>query len=577
MDDRVSRLADDVEQLTRTVAAMQRRIAALEAALAMAGRALPDAMDDVPEMVVRRPAPVAAAREPVESAASESWFQSEMALAGRTLVALGGAYLLRALTEAGVLPVPVGIAAGLLYAAVWLVAAARARGPASAIFHTLAATLMTLPILWEASLRFRIMDPPTGAVMLGVFAAAGLVVAAGRRLEAAAWIIAGAAALMAVALGVATRGFLSYTVLLTVLGIATLWLGYLYDWLFLRWPVAALGAAMLAGVTYRGATGHEPMAVFLLQILFFSSYLGSFALRTLFLGRAVIPFEVAQSICVIVVGFGGAVYLTAATGANIGTLGLLAVAFGIAAYGVAFAFVEGRRPPRNFFFYAALGLTFVLVGAPLAAGRAAASIAFAALGVASALGSRSFSRLTLSLHCKAYLVAAAIASGLLSTATIALLGDPAEAWPVIDGAQVVAFGAIVAAAALPARHGPAAPDLLHRLPRFTLLLLVTWTAAGAFIAAIAPSAVPQAGSGLDAAPLAALRTTVLVVAALLLARARHDERFATGSWLVYPLLGAVALKLLFEDLPTGRPNTLFVALGVYGLALIVSPRLMRQR
>ena len=401
MDDRVARLAAEVEQLTRTVTAMQRRIAALEGALAIAGRSLPDAMEEVPEVLLRHTAPAVAepARQVTEPPVPAITFQSQMALSGRTLIALGGAYLLRALTEAGVLPVPIGVAAGLLYAAVWIVAAARARTPTSAIFHGLAATLIVLPILWEASLTFRIMTPPIGAVILGVFAAAGLVVAAGRRIEAIAWIVAGAAAMTAVALGIATRGFLSYTVLLTALGIATLWLGYIYDWLFLRWPVAALAAAMLAGVTYRGATGHEPMAVFLLQILFFGSYLGSFALRTLFLGRAVIPFEVAQSICVIVVGFGGAVYLTAATGANIETLGLLAIAFGVAAYGVAFAFVEGRRPPRNFFFYAALGLTFVLVGTPLAVGRTPAGVVFAVLGCASAVTSRSVSRLTVSLHC----------------------------------------------------------------------------------------------------------------------------------------------------------------------------------
>ena len=142
---------------------------------------------------------------------------------------------------------------------------------------------------------------------------------------------------------------------------------------------------------------------------------------------------------------------------------------------------------------------------------------------------------------------------------------------------MIAFAAIVLAAGLPARHGQTTLDLLHRLPRFTLLLLVTWTATGAFIAAIAPSVVPALGSGLDPGPIAALRTTVIVAAALLLARARHEERFSTGSWLVYPLLAAVALKLLFEDLPRGRPSTLFVALGVFGVALIISPRLMRQR
>jgi hypothetical protein len=42
------------------------------------------------------------------------------------------------------------------------------------------------------------------------------------------------------------------------------------------------------------------------------------------------------------------------------------------------------------------------------------------------------------------------------------------------------------------------------------------------------------------------------------------------------MLALVAIKLLAEDLPRGRPSTLFVALAVYGAALILAPRLARR-
>ncbi len=48
-----------------------------------------------------------------------------LTLVGRTFVVLGGAYLLRALTESGTLPVTVGVTLGFAYAAIWLVAADR--------------------------------------------------------------------------------------------------------------------------------------------------------------------------------------------------------------------------------------------------------------------------------------------------------------------------------------------------------------------------------------------------------------------------------------------------------------------
>src|SRR5579863_10296271 len=46
-------------------------------------------------------------------------------LLGRALLGLAGAYLLRALTESGTLPAAAGVAAGILYAILWLVWAAR--------------------------------------------------------------------------------------------------------------------------------------------------------------------------------------------------------------------------------------------------------------------------------------------------------------------------------------------------------------------------------------------------------------------------------------------------------------------
>jgi hypothetical protein len=52
--------------------------------------------------------------------------------------------------------------------------------------------------------------------------------------------------------------------------------------------------------------------------------------------------------------------------------------------------------------------------------------------------------------------------------------------------------------------------------------------------------------------------------------------FAEGAWLVYPLLALTGLKFVLEDFRVGRPGTLFLAFALYGLALIVAPRLARR-
>ena len=72
-----------------------------------------------------------------------------LSFVGRTFVALGGAYLLRALTDAAVVPLPQGTALGLAYAAGWLAMSDRAGAAnrrTSAVFHGLVATIIAVPV-----------------------------------------------------------------------------------------------------------------------------------------------------------------------------------------------------------------------------------------------------------------------------------------------------------------------------------------------------------------------------------------------------------------------------------------------
>ncbi|HEY5113807.1 MAG TPA: hypothetical protein VIJ45_06825, partial [Coriobacteriia bacterium] len=85
------------------------------------------------------------------------------------------------------------------------------------------------------------------------------------------------------------------------------------------------------------------------------------------------------------------------------------------------------------------------------------------------------------------------------------------------------------------------------------------------------------GHGADAGVVATVRTSVLAAAALALAWAGRYRRFREAAWLLYPVLVVGGLKLLVEDLPRSRPATLFIALALYGGALIVAPRLGRVR
>ena len=79
----------------------------------------------------------------------------------------------------------------------------------------------------------------------------------------------------------------------------------------------------------------------------------------------------------------------------------------------------------------------------------------------------------------------------------------------------------------------------------------------------------------DAGIVAAVRTSIVAVAAVALAALSRIPASVDLRWLVYPLFLFGALKLALEDLPNGRPSTLFVAFAFYGVALIIAPRLAR--
>jgi hypothetical protein len=70
---------------------------------------------------------------------------------------------------------------------------------------------------------------------------------------------------------------------------------------------------------------------------------------------------------------------------------------------------------------------------------------------------------------------------------------------------------------------------------------------------------------------------VLVAGVLLLAWGGRRTAWREAGWLAYPVLVAIALKIMTEDLPRSRPATLLFSFGLYGVALILVPRLRGRR
>jgi hypothetical protein len=285
-------------------------------------------------------------------------------------------------------------------------------------------------------------------------------------------------------------------------------------------------------------------------------------------------FEGVQTAAALTLGSGGAVYVAQATGFGAAALAAMNLLVGAGCYGVAFAFLtrqQGLR--RNFYFYTSLGLILVLVSMALLLTGQTAALAWATLGVLTTWLALWTHRITLNSHAAVYLLAAASASGLLTAATAAMVGPVDSSWPPMSPMALVVLSGVAACWAIPMPH--AGTSLVGRLPRLLIAIVLVWSAGGWLIGVIAPAWAGAPGHAADAGVIATVRTSVLAAAALALAWAGRSERFREASWLLYPMLAAGGLKLLVEDLPRSRPATLFIALALYGGALIVAPRLAR--
>jgi len=564
MADRLEELQSAVGELTAELRRLETRVRVLE------GRAV-------------APVRAAASAAPTPVRGEVPMPRSTVALLGRSLLVLAGAYLARALTEGGVVPAAVGVALGLAYAAFWLQQAdreARAGRRESAVFHALAGSLIAFPLVWETTARFGLLGPRAAALALVVFFAAGLAVAWRQGLALVAWATAGLALATAMALLVATKDLVAAFAALLAVAAGLEWLAYHERWLALRWgaalvldAVAFLLAALVArpeGLPDGYVKVTAPVAALALLALP-ALYVAGLAGRTLRRGRPVTLFEVAQGTLAVLLGFGGAYRVLSAFGASTEGLGVLALALGALCYGAAFAFAERRAGQgRNFYFYSTAGGFLTLAGANAVAFGPALPVALGGLGLAAAAFGRRFGRMTLRVHSALYLGAGALESGLFLACARAIAGQAVGALPPLAWIAALAAGAgwVVLAS------DPGAPRAgWARAPQVLLAVLVVFALGKALQvglwAALGERAQGDAGFG------AVLRTAILAALALSLALLARRRSWPELGWLVYPLVALGGIKLVAQDLREGRPATLVVSLALYGAVLLLAPRLLR--
>jgi hypothetical protein len=502
----------------------------------------------------------AAPAETVEELSDDSIF--DLSMVGRTIIILGGAWLLRAITQSAVLPDLAGVGIGIAYAFFWLFMADRAAkgGWKPAVFEGGVATAIALAISWESSVRFSVIGSGAAAAIIATTTLLVLLIAAHRSLPLLAWF-----------------GSLASVVALLAIGGGTL------DPIA---PAAALLTIGFAGLLCSRISGWE--------------YLGALPSLQGGIALALIPFAVA------------------AKGAS-ATAGLIVAIFAIVTLGAAVPFLQVRGQQR-------FPLTVIIhsvVLFPLAAAvstlltrdNATGSIAAgAALVIIAGLWYLTARRIpgerenTFFLNAGASILTATgmlmlfdltVTSSLLGLAAVVAMWRAADrTWESAIGFQAVAWGAtavlgsglalfIIRAmfAPYPVQHGLSLLSVLAVLIVFLMavapeapatgrarLFAMAMTVAGfASLGASALQVVSSATADAAAAHSVA-RTVVLSIAAIACAAARNG-RLKEARHLVTPLLTIGALKLVGEDLRVGNAVTLFLSFAVYGSTLVAAAKL----
>jgi hypothetical protein len=413
----------DSDDVAREIHDLQRRVAALESRVSEplgAGSAGPAAALDAPE--------------------TSTEFLPAL---GRALLALAGAYLLRALVEAETVPTRAGVAIGIVYALAWLIWAARtpAERRLEAAIHGLTAVLVLAPLLWEATLRFHAVGTWSAALILLFFTVFGLAISWRKNLLIVATIATLAGLSTAAGLLVATHDVLPFTFVFLATAAAVEISACLDHWLSERWLAAAAAdlAVLLATWLVTNSRGlpeaYAPIPhgwLVAAQVALLALYLASTIVRTLFRHFNFTAFETAQCIAAFAISVGGGLRLSPA-------MPVVAVCCGAACYVVAFALLARGR---NFYTYSTFAILLTVAGSRMLLMGTTATAVWSALAVACAWSGR----LTLHFHGMVYLLLALAAAG-------DLMHGPAAV-------------AVVAACYAGARRGPL------RIPLFAVFVWV---------------------------------------------------------------------------------------------------------
>jgi len=559
-------LPDAIDRLTKRIDTLERRVDALEHPLAARW---PHASAETKAESTRPEIPGAPADR------SGALFP----VLGKALLGIAGAYLMRAVEEASPLPKVAVAMAGLAYAFLWLILAARSRGGtkfAGAIYACTSALILA-PMLWELTLRFTVLSTAMAAGVVCAYALAALALAWKRALDSLLRVAFIAAAGLALALAIASHVMMPFLAVLLVLAAVCEFAPQIERLPEVRALVALaadVAVWVLIFVYFNPQYAREDYpaiseaALLALGIALFLLFAAAVIFRTVLRAKQITVFETVQTTI--------AFLLAAVSLADFGPsyspilLGAVCLLLSVAGYAAVFTIFERASERRNAAVFAAWSAALLLAGSFLCLPPLAVVLLLgAAAAVATVVGRRE-DRPPFGFYGLVFLVAASATAGLLSFITKVWFETPPGSPTLV--VWVAALCAILCyAVAWPGVSETRPAQALH----FAFAALASGASvslmARALFALVAINAIPGAHH------LAFIRTLTLCAASLTSVFAGARWRRTELTRLGYLAMGLAAVKLAIEDLRHGHLAYIAASIFLVALTLIAAPRLARAK
>jgi hypothetical protein len=507
--------------------------------------------------------------EPSPPIASESViaipdFPGAIPAAGRAILGLAGAFLLRALAESGAMPRLLVVAAAILYAATWLMFSVRTRDAFAGAIYGTTSVLILAPLLWEATVRFQVLAPPATAAILIAFLALSSALT-WRRPGPISTVTILATVVTAIALMIQTAHLVPFAAALLAIACITE-ASACYGRANMRVPVAIAADfaiwLLLYVMTRPGGIpeSYQPVSLpssLALVVSLFLIYSVSIVWQTAGLGRAIGGLEIVQSIAVFALAAGGGFQLT--QGRAAAAIGALCAIACTASYFTAFVrFADSPR--RNHYFFAYCGLALGLTASILILPESLLILIWSVAAVLATLAGARASEPTLAIHGALYLLAAGVSSGLPAIILNAFTAAALE--PAAAALWIMAISAACCYAACYYAACPAYVSLVSAL--------VFAFSTGALLML---DAVPLIARTPTPSLLATARTLVTSALAFAFGFTGSRTRRRELVWISYVAIVLGTVKLILEDFLQSHPAALAVSLVGYGAVLILVPKL----